>query len=96
MNRADVDQLFQEVLAEIETYPGRTHGKRSTYTAGCHAPLCRKAQRDFYRDKNRRILSEAGYKVTPRPPTAAQLFDSFLAEWAITLQADREEELEIA
>lgn len=47
----DYEKLLSEMNAEIsdENFETRTHGRKSTYKAGCQGPLCKKAHRDYAR-----------------------------------------------
>ena len=71
------EELIVEVLAEIEEvkYLTLSHGKRSTYSAGCRGPLCRKAERDRGLPRMREVK---GIEREGIPDTPARRHDALL------------------
>lgn len=64
-------QLRLEVQAELHDpkYIGREHHDNKTYVAGCRGPLCRKASRDYGRERYRAlngVAEDALHKPTVR------------------------------
>lgn len=49
-----MDNLIRSIERELANpeHAGRSHGSRSTYNKGCHGPLCRKANRDYGRERH--------------------------------------------
>jgi len=75
-----------DILDELKDpeFATRTHGKRSTHSAGCHGPLCRKAERDASHQRYRRRRQAEGAVVTSFPPSEVRARDAFLGrviEW---------------
>lgn len=63
----EVLALAPDILAELTDpeHVKRLHGKRPCYTAGCHGPLCRRADREFNRARYQAARQAAGKKYVP-------------------------------
>jgi hypothetical protein len=65
---ADMVGMPEDVVIELldVRFVNRTHASRATYAIGCHGPLCRKAERDRGRPRQRAAKEAEGRTVIPR------------------------------
>ena len=57
---------------DVENVENRPHGLRSTYAHGCRCELCRKANSDYEKARNKRIAMEAMGGAEPRRVPVAE------------------------
>lgn len=80
-----MDSLIRAIEKELANpkHSHRVHGRRWTYNAGCRGPLCRKANRDYGRERH---TSEA-----PRGPYAARDRDALMDAYIERLNQPQEQ-----
>lgn len=83
-----------EVVLELsdDRFGGRTHGRKPTYQAGCHGPLCQKVERDTRRAWYRAKQKELGKEVQDRKAPGGKYPDDLLEEIQAWHERDREAE----
>lgn len=90
------EELPWDVQLELSDpfFNDRTHGKKPTYQAGCHGPLCRKNERDTKRREYLQKMKAAGRIVQTRRPRASQARDpelELIQRWHESLGRELEE-----
>lgn len=73
----DIEGEIHQELDDAR-FATKTHGRRSTYMAGCRGPLCRKSERDAKNDAYRR--SKKGSPILEYTPRPERMFDTIIEE----------------
>lgn len=60
---------------------GKTHGKKPTSQAGCHGPLCQKAERDAAKKRYARRKGGEVKQIKVREPSARDPLLAQIQEW---------------
>jgi hypothetical protein len=85
------DQIRAEVLEELSgPFGNRTHYSKSTYSAGCRGPMCRKAERDKTKERQEKVYRKSGLPYRPQRDTEENCMrDDILNQMIYVHRAER-------